>query len=278
MIKGLVNKIIPFSSVDGPGNRTSIFLQGCNYNCVYCHNPETINLCANCGDCIKVCKTKALSIKNNRVHWDKNKCIDCDKCISICKFSSTPKTIEMSVKEVVYEISKYKDFISGVTFSGGECTLQQEFILNVSKAVSKIGLTTFIDSNGSILFSNNNDLVNFIDGFMIDFKSFDEKEHIMLTGRSNKNVIKNIRFLSSINKLYEIRTVIVSKFLNNYSNVYNISKMIANINPNIRYKIIKFRENGVQSDLNRINSPDDDEIKKLFKVAKSNGLKNVIIT
>ncbi|MCJ7688800.1 MAG: glycine radical enzyme activase, partial [Clostridiaceae bacterium] len=32
MIKGLVNRIIPFSSVDGPGNRTAIFLEGCNFN------------------------------------------------------------------------------------------------------------------------------------------------------------------------------------------------------------------------------------------------------
>ena len=40
-MKARVNKIIPFSSVDGPGNRTAIFLQGCNINCLYCHNPET---------------------------------------------------------------------------------------------------------------------------------------------------------------------------------------------------------------------------------------------
>lgn len=41
-MKGVVNKIIPFSAVDGPGNRTAVFLQGCNFNCSYCHNPETI--------------------------------------------------------------------------------------------------------------------------------------------------------------------------------------------------------------------------------------------
>ena len=29
---GYINKIIPFSSVDGPGNRTAIFLQGCNFS------------------------------------------------------------------------------------------------------------------------------------------------------------------------------------------------------------------------------------------------------
>ncbi len=37
-----VHRIIPFSNVEGAGNRTSVFLQGCNLNCLYCHNPETI--------------------------------------------------------------------------------------------------------------------------------------------------------------------------------------------------------------------------------------------
>jgi len=36
-----VRKIIGQSTVDGPGNRTAVFLQGCNIRCVYCHNPET---------------------------------------------------------------------------------------------------------------------------------------------------------------------------------------------------------------------------------------------
>ena len=43
-MKGVINKIIPFSNVDGPGNRLSIFFQGCNYDCIYCHNPETIEI------------------------------------------------------------------------------------------------------------------------------------------------------------------------------------------------------------------------------------------
>lgn len=37
-----VHRIIPFSNVEGFGNRTSIFVQGCNANCLYCHNSETI--------------------------------------------------------------------------------------------------------------------------------------------------------------------------------------------------------------------------------------------
>jgi pyruvate formate lyase activating enzyme len=49
MKRAPVNKIIPFSNVDGPGNRTSIFFQGCPFNCLFCHNPETIHLCVSCG-------------------------------------------------------------------------------------------------------------------------------------------------------------------------------------------------------------------------------------
>ena len=39
--RGLVADTIPFSCVDGPGNRFVVFLQGCNFDCVACHNPAT---------------------------------------------------------------------------------------------------------------------------------------------------------------------------------------------------------------------------------------------
>ena len=47
--RGLVTDTIAFSSVDGPGNRFVVFLQGCNFDCIACHNPYTINVCNNCG-------------------------------------------------------------------------------------------------------------------------------------------------------------------------------------------------------------------------------------
>ena len=39
-----VNRILPLSTVDGPGCRAAVFLQGCNLACAYCHNPETLSL------------------------------------------------------------------------------------------------------------------------------------------------------------------------------------------------------------------------------------------
>ena len=65
-----VNKIIPFSAVDGPGNRTAVFVQGCNFNCRYCHNPETRSLCRSCGECVEKCPKQALYIENGKVNFN----------------------------------------------------------------------------------------------------------------------------------------------------------------------------------------------------------------
>ncbi|WP_427340564.1 YjjW family glycine radical enzyme activase [Caloranaerobacter sp. DY30410] len=276
MIKGYVNKILPFSSVDGPGNRTVIFLQGCNFDCLYCHNPETINYCINCGICVYECPHNALSIINNKVIWNEKYCKNCDLCIKICPNSSSPKVKLMTVDEVMDFIRKIKPFISGITISGGECTLQYNFVNEIFKKTKAMGLTTFLDSNGYIPLNNLGLLVENMDMAMIDLKSFDRDEHLKLTGRDNQTVIENVKYLAKINKLYEVRTVIVPGILDNYYNVDNISKLIASLNPNIRYKIIKYRPIGVREGV-RSSVPDDELMEKLFNIALKNGCKNIIL-
>lgn len=49
-----VSKFLTWSVVDGPGNRFVLFLQGCNFRCVTCHNPHTIGVCSDCGSCVAV--------------------------------------------------------------------------------------------------------------------------------------------------------------------------------------------------------------------------------
>lgn len=276
MIKGYVNKILPFSSVDGPGNRTVIFLQGCNFDCLYCHNPETINYCINCGICVYKCPYNALSIINNKVIWDEKYCKNCDLCIKTCPNSSSPKVKLMTVDEVIDFVRKMKPFISGVTISGGECTLQYNFVSEIFKETKEIGLTTFLDSNGYIPLKNLRLLVENMDMAMIDLKSFDRDEHLKLTGKDNETVIENVKYLAKINKLYEVRTVIVPDILDNYYNVDNISKLIASLNPNIRYKLIKYRPIGVREGIYSY-IPGDELMEKLFNIASKNGCKNIIL-
>ena len=80
-----INKIVPSSFVDGPGNRTSIFLQACNLACDYCHNPETQRMCIYCGICVKHCPAGALYVsEEDKVIWKEEICRQCDTCIKVC--------------------------------------------------------------------------------------------------------------------------------------------------------------------------------------------------
>ncbi|MCS5421993.1 MULTISPECIES: YjjW family glycine radical enzyme activase [Psychrilyobacter] len=290
MKRAKINKIIKFSNVDGPGNRMSIFFQGCNYNCLYCHNPETINRCNSCGVCVESCPAGALSMAaGSKVCWDKKTCTECGRCTEICMRDSSPKTMDYSVKELLEEIKKVSGFIRGITVSGGEATLNYEFITGLFKEVKKLGLTTFVDTNGSLDLREDicSEFVRMTDKFMVDMKGWGEKTHRDLTGRDNLLVKKNIEFLGSLDKLYEVRTVVVPGLLDNVETVDRVSRLIGEINSknqlgDIIYKLIKYRPIGVrkeilEGELLKIESPADEVMERLSKLAGENGVEKVII-
>ncbi|HAK42654.1 MAG TPA: YjjW family glycine radical enzyme activase [Clostridium sp.] len=274
---GYVNKIIPFSNVDGEGNRMAIFLQGCNYNCLYCHNPETINRCVNCGECVSVCEYGALTMVNGKVEYNIDNCVNCDCCVAICKKNSSPKITEITASELLEKIEKVKYFISGITVSGGECTLQRDFLKELFTEVKKLGLTTFIDTNGSIPIYKDKELLEVTDKTMIDLKAFKPEENKILTGMMNDTVIENIKELGKLDKIYEIRTVVVPGVLDNKYTVDMGSKLLDEINPNIQYKLIKYRPMGVRKELLETTVPTNDYMKELEAIVKANGCSNTII-
>ncbi len=280
MQEAIINKIIPMSLVDGPGNRTAIFFQGCNFNCMYCHNPETINHCINCGECVEPCPTGALSFIDGKVRYNRAVCIDCDNCIKICPHGSTPKTTRYTVEELVEEVKKSIPFIDGITTSGGECTLQHKFLTPFFKEVKKLGLTVLVDTNGGIDFSQESlkEFVEVTDGFMLDIKAYYEEEHLILIGKKNDIVLANLEYLASLGKLEEIRTVLVEGY-SNFDLVDNITKTLAPYlsKRNIRYKLISYRPFGVRSEYLKLKSISNREKENLAEVARQNGFSDIVL-
>jgi len=233
-VYGYIHKIIKFSAVDGPGNRSVIFLQGCNFNCMFCHNPETIPFK---GDGVK----------------------------------------KMTVAEVFDEIGTALNFIRGITVSGGEATLQHEFLTALFKAARIKGLTTFIDSNGSLDLESYPELMKYTDYVMLDIKSFDNEEHIKITGMPNTTVLKNMRFLAEKGMLFEVRTVISPNMLDCEKTVREVSKFIAPFKT-IRYKLIKYRVNGVREEyIRQLKCPTKDFMEKMRSIALAEGVKDIVV-
>ncbi len=198
-IKGYINKVIKSSIVDGPGNRLAIFMQGCNFDCWYCHNPETIEI----------------GQKNDEV---------------MC----------YSARELFDETSKYFDFIDGITISGGEALLQQDFIIEFFKLVKNhCDISCMIDTNGSVVIKT--ELLALTDKFILDVKVLDENEHIKLTGVSNKQVLKNLELLAAMDKLYEVRTVLYP----GYDHQQTIDYILSVVDEKL-FRKIAYHEHGVR--------------------------------
>ena len=250
MRKAPVNKIIPFSNVDGPGNRTSIFFQGCPFNCLFCHNPETIHLCANCGKCVSSCPAGALSLSHGQVRWDPASCIQCDTCIRICPHDASPRVTFMTVEEVMTQIRRSRPYINGITTSGGECTLYHEFLRELFLETKALGLTALIDSNGSLDFSRYPDLLAVSDGVMLDVKAVRSEWHQELTSFPAEPVLRNLDFLLTCGKLQEVRTLIFPG--RDLENEETVRYVAGHIGDRCAYKIIRYRPFGVRERFQQI--------------------------
>lgn len=275
-----VNKIIPFSAVDGPGNRTAVFLQGCNFDCRYCHNPETRAECINCGDCVKTCPAGALTLgADKKVHFDPEKCVKCDTCIHICRHNASPRIVEMDAEQVMAEIRKNMPFIRGVTVSGGECSRHPQFLTELFTFCKKEGLGTLIDSNGTLDFEKYPQLLAVTDGVMLDIKAFTPEDHRTVTGEDNDIVLKNAVYLGGTGKLEEVRTVCVPTLFDWEGTVLSAAKLLKpylTVAP-IRYKIITYRPMGVREKYSLLPVPKRTELEALADRLRDMGWQDTVV-
>lgn len=277
MVTALVNKVIPFSCVDGPGNRTAIFLQGCNFDCKYCHNPETIHRCVNCGACVPYCKPGALTLRDGTVRYDITKCVLCDECFHHCPHGASPRTRALTAEQVMAEVRRNVPFIRGITVSGGECTRWPEFLRELFSLAKKENLHCLLDSNGSYDFSADPALLAVTDGVMLDVKAWTPEEHRHVTGQDNAVVLKNLRFLAETGKLTEVRTVVVPGLFDAEETVERVSRLLAETGSlQTRYKIIRFRPMGVREAYKTLPQPGETLLSRLRDTAKRHWLTDVV--
>ena len=94
----------------------------------------------------------------------------------------------------------------GITVSGGEPLLQIDFLTELFKKAKENGIHTTLDTSGNPFtreepfFSKFNELMQYTDLILLDIKHIDEKEHIRLTGHTNKNILDLATYLSDMKK------------------------------------------------------------------------------
>lgn len=189
------------SLVDGPGWRTTVFFKGCNLRCRWCHNPEGISpapqllfyrdRCIGCGLCREVCPRKTPD----------EPCRLCGACAYYCqkearRLCGKTYTVAALFEEITADRAFFDNTGGGVTFSGGECMLQIDFLAKVLRLCRESGIRTAVDTAGAVPWERFERVLPYADLFLYDMKCFTEETHIAGTGRSNREILKNLARLS----------------------------------------------------------------------------------
>jgi len=247
-----ISKILTWSCVDGPGNRMVLFFQGCNYNCVACHNPHTIGLCNDCGDCVPACPTTALSMRDGKISFDPSACTACDACLEACPINANPMVQTYSVESILALLHENAAFLSGITVSGGEATMQLHFVRALFAAIGRDPalqhLTRFIDTNGHLGPKGWASVLEVTDGVMLDIKAFDPALHQRLTGRSNARSLASAYILHKAGKLYELRYLMIPGQTDSAAELESLKAFARSLGGPVRLRLNAFRSHGVRGE------------------------------
>ena len=177
-MKGIVFDIRRCVTKDGPGLRTSVFLKGCPLRCVWCHNPESQSP-------------------------------EVERAVTTGEVCGR----EMSVDEVMEEVRRDKVFYAssggGVTFTGGEPTMQPDFLAALCKAAKAEGIHVAVDTCGFAPWAYFKRLMPTVDLFLYDLKCMDAAKHVELTGADNAVILDNVRRLDAAGAKVWIRCPLV---------------------------------------------------------------------
>jgi pyruvate formate lyase activating enzyme len=164
-----IHSLETFGTSDGPGIRLVVFIQGCPFRCVFCHNPDSQAL-----------------------------------------HSSGAK--ELPLAELLERLEKQRPYFrgkGGVTFSGGEPTMQANTLLTYLPAIRRAGFHVALDTCGAIYTPAVNQVYDLSDLVILDVKHIDPAWHRKVTGRPIGNVLKNAAYREQSGKPLWLRYVLV---------------------------------------------------------------------
>ena len=229
-MKAYVTNIQRFSLNDGPGIRTTVFLQGCNMHCDWCHNPETI---------------PARPVEM----FYKEKCIGCGKCKEGCTSGArTMSSREMTVEEVMFQIRQdklyYDESGGGVTVSGGEPSLRADFVMALADACRAEGIKIAVETNMSLPWASIEPMLRKMDLVMCDIKLNATVEHMKHTGLDNQTVFNSIGRASKLGIPIIVRTPLIPGVTDAVENLKPIAEYIAKMDNIVRYELLNFNPLG----------------------------------
>jgi pyruvate formate lyase activating enzyme len=207
--------------------------------------------CTNCGICAAACPNGACFFVEGKRCFKREQCLACGNCVNACvngalRIYGEEMTIDRVISELKKDAAYYASSGGGVTFSGGEPTLQFDFLIGLLTECGRFGFHRALETNGYVSAEKLNLLCEQIDLFLFDWKISSEAGYKKHTGVSNKPVIESLSLLREKNAAVILRCPIVPG-INDTDKHFSEIKKIQMDHPNvIKAEIMAYHNTGSQ--------------------------------
>lgn len=293
---GRILQLQNFSVNDGEGIRTIVFFAGCPLHCQWCANPEgytpqnqvlfIASRCIQCGRCTEVCP--------QGIGWNLNelasrvKCTGCGICVDACLEQARKNAVQtMTITEIVRKLESQLSFFrsssGGVTYSGGECTAQPEFLATLVDEVYDMGLDQAMETSGYFKLEKIQPIIDKIDLLFMDIKVMDSEKHRLFTGVSNDVILDNIARLGAIRKGIIIRVPTIMGVNGDDDNIRATARFVKKhlqepkmeLLPYHSYGADKYTQLGLSYDETLFRTPTKEELAYLHAIIEREGVQVV---
>ncbi len=289
-------QVQPFSVNDGDGIRTTIFMAGCPLHCQWCSNPEGLDqqpktafyekLCIGCGLCTTVCHLHG-GIDLNQPE-QRAICDGCGACADICpRHAKKRMIVKKEASEIVEEVKRHRLFYrqsgGGITFSGGEATLQREFLDELSEQLYDLGFHLALETSGYFDLDAVRTILQRMDMIFMDLKHMDPVKHQYFTGVDNRRILENMKRLSEIDAEIVIRIPVIGGVNADAENISKSATFVHCYLPQAKMELLpyhrfgfgKYEALGLEMPSNQFFTPSDDEMAEFKQMVKNAGVELV---
>ena len=187
-ILGNIHSIESCGTVDGPGIRFVVFMQGCPMRCLYCHNPDSWVVGENIGT--KMTPSDIISRYEGVREF-------CKGGITV---TGGEPLLQIDFVTELFRLAKEKKIHTALDTSG----------------------ITFVKDNVEKF----DKLLEYTDLVLLDIKHIDDEEHKKLTGHSNKNILEFAKYLSENKKPMWVRHVVVPEITFKQEYLFELGKFL----------------------------------------------------
>lgn len=210
-VKGIIFSIEEFAINDGPGIRTTVFLKGCPLRCAWCHNPE------------------GLSAQPQIIHR-----LDRDE---LCgkEIESDVLAMKLLADREIFALNG-----GGVTFTGGEPTMQPDFLCDVLERLDTVH--TAVETSGYCSPAVFAKVVERTDLILFDIKHSDPQRHRQFTGEDNAPILRNLESLIRSGRRFVARIPLIPGINDSLENMCRIAALLQNAPALERVELLRYHK------------------------------------